>query len=84
MSFRKRGKEVDLFKLPDNCSGKIVEPANGVNTLYWWNKGDDESGWYVKAELYDVDGENIEIMVGESLQELQRRVLKNYGLRFKK
>lgn len=84
MSFRKRGKEVDLFKLPDNCSGEIVEPAKGVNTLYWWNKGDDESGWYVKAELYDVDGENIEIMVGESLQELQCRVLKNYGLRFKK
>ena len=80
MSFRKNSKKLKLVRLPDNHDGMDVEPKKGTNTLYWWNKGDDQNGWYVKADLYDVDGENVECLVAESFTVLMSRLKQDFGL----
>lgn len=71
-----------LIQLPDNQEGAEASLTNdGTCTLLWWNKGNDLDGWWVKGELYDPDGDNIEILTDETLADLQDRIDENYGLR---
>lgn len=80
MSFRKNGKKLKLVRLPDNHgSVVVVAPKKGTNTLYWWNKGDDAIGWYVKADLYDVDCENLEGLIDDTFLSLKNRLKNDYG-----
>tara|TARA_Y100000766_G_C18664400_1_gene486785 strand:+ start:464 stop:712 length:249 start_codon:yes stop_codon:yes gene_type:complete len=80
MSFRKQRKKVKIIKLLNNHDFMYVEPKKGSYTLYWWNKGDDQNGWIVKADLYDVEAENIESLVADNLNELMTQLKNNYGL----
>lgn len=80
MSFRKNGKKLKLVRLPNNHDGVAVKPKKGNNTLYWWSKGDDQNGWYVKADLYDVNGENTECLIAESFDSLLDQIQRDYGL----
>lgn len=80
MSFRKKVKSVRLVRLPANNDGMMITPAKGTNTLYWWRKGDDTDGWWVKSELYDVNGNNIECLMGDTLDHLQLQLKNDFGL----
>lgn len=79
MSFRKNGKKLKVVRLADNHDGIVVQPTKGTNTLYWWNKGDDPNGWHVKADLYNVEGENAECLIADTFTALIAQIKGNYG-----
>lgn len=80
MSFRKHAKKITMIRLADNSEGASVSPRKGTNSLFWWWKGDDRDGWWVKADLYDVDGDNIECITMDSLPALKDYLRDAYGL----
>lgn len=72
--------KLEVIELPDNQYGLEVEPSKNMNTLYWWRKGSDQDGWYVKADLYYVDGEGMECLIADDISELLVLVQRDYGL----
>ncbi len=76
MSFRQKKKSLKVLKRKWDDE----DPPKGSNYLFWWRKGSSSSGYYFKADLIDIDGDNIEsgILV-DTLQSIINEVQDYYG-----
>ena len=57
MSFKQNRNRLKLIKYKN----KEIIPKQGCLTLIHWSKGNKTDGFYIKAELYGLDGELLNI-----------------------
>lgn len=52
MSFKQNRNKLKIIEYKN----QNIKPKQGSLTLIWWRKGNDIDGYYIKSELYGLDG----------------------------
>ena len=77
MSFKQNRNKLKIIQ----WKHKNIIPKQGCLTLIWWKKGNSIDGFYIKAELYGVDGELLNIYLHNgNLNSLIDKIKLEYNL----
>jgi hypothetical protein len=78
MGFRRSAKKLVVKEL----SYPEVPPKQGVNTLFWWRKGNKEDGYYFKGDLFDSNKEPLDFgVMADTLECLISDLEEEHGLK---
>lgn len=76
MSFKQQRNKINVH----HYRGGIVKPPHGSLNLYWWKKGFKDDP-YIKADLYGLDAELIEVgLIGKTVDEIVAHIKWYYDI----
>lgn len=77
MSFKQNRNKLKIIQ----WKHKNIIPKQGCLTLIWWKKGNSVNGFYIKAELYGLDGFTLNnVFLEDNLQTIINEIKFQYNL----